>query len=788
MHGGGGRLIGPTERIKSMADKKVTIEVDGRKLEAVAGQMLIEVTDAAGIEVPRFCYHKKLSVAANCRMCLVEVEKAPKPLPACATPVIDGMVVKTRSPLAIQAQQGTMEFLLINHPLDCPICDQGGECELQDVSLGYGNASSRYVEVKRAVVDEDIGPLIETEMTRCIHCTRCVRFGAEIAGIRELGATGRGEHMRIGTYVGATVAFEMSGNIIDLCPVGALTAKPSRYQARAWELNQADGIAPHDSVGSNIHLHLRRGRVIRVVPADNEEINETWISDRDRFAYQGLTADDRAARPLVKRNGSWREIEWSDALALAAEKLKAAGAETQALASPHATLEELFLLRELMAALKAPSIDYRLRQGDFRAAPKAPGYGLAIADIESLDAALLVGSNLRKELPIINHRLRKAVLNGAAAMVVNPADFEFNYPIAEGFIAPPATLVDALAAVARAAGASADGVLGKLIDGAEDSEQARAIAKRLEEADKAWIALGPLAVSHPDFSLLQGLAGAIAAATGATLGFLPTAANSVGAALLGCVPGEGGLDARAQLAAPAPARLLLDIEPAADLPDPSSAMRVLDESDFVVAVTPFASESLKAVADLILPMAAFSETAGSHVNGEGRVQSFAGCAPPPGEARPGWKILRVLGTLLELDGFDYESPEQVTAAARAALASAAIDNGPGEVGDGARWKARGLQRLGDVPLYRLDALTRRATALQQTPEPSTAFACVHPRLARRLRVADGDLVRVVQGDAVAEMPLRVSARIPDDTVWCPAAVDGAETLGPCMGDIKLEKA
>ncbi len=771
-----------------MSDKKVTIEVDGRKLEATAGQMLIEVTDAAGIEVPRFCYHKKLSVAANCRMCLVEVEKAPKPLPACATPVMDGMVVHTRSPLAIQAQQGTMEFLLINHPLDCPICDQGGECELQDVSVGHGSADSRYVEVKRAVPKEDIGPLIETEMTRCIHCTRCVRFGAEIAGVRELGATGRGEHTRIGTYVGTTVTFEMSGNIIDLCPVGALTAKPSRYRARAWELTRADGIAPHDSVGSNIQLHLRRGEVIRVVPAENEAINETWISDRDRFSYQGLSATDRATQPLLRGSGGWRPIEWSDALTLAAEKLKAAGANTMALASPRATLEELYLLRELMAGLNAPSLDYRLGQGDFRAAPKAPGYGLAIADIEALDAALLVGSNLRKELPIINHRLRKAVRGGAGVMTLNPADYEFNYPLAESVVTAPAGLVDALAGIARAAGVEADGALGKRIGNAAPGDAARAIAARLKEAGRAWITLGALAESHPDFSLLQGLAGAIAGATGATLGFLPAAANSVGAALLGCVPGDGGLDAGAQLAQAAPARLLLDIEPAADLHDPSRAMRSLEQSDFVVALSAYASESLKAVADLILPMAAFSETAGHFVNGEGRVQGFRGCAQAPGEARPGWKILRVLGTLLELDGFDYESPEAVARAARAALDANGVDNAPGAVDDGASWNPRGLQRLGDVPLYRADALCRRADALQRTPEPAQAFACVNPRLARRLRAEEGEPMRVTQGDAVAEMPLRISTRVPDDTVWCPAAVDGAETLGPCMGDIKLEKA
>ncbi len=771
-----------------MSDKKVTIEVDGRKLEATAGQMLIEVTDAAGIEVPRFCYHKKLSIAANCRMCLVEVEKAPKPLPACATPVMDGMVVKTRSPLAIQAQQGTMEFLLINHPLDCPICDQGGECELQDVAIGYGDDASRYVEVKRVVKDEDIGPLIETEMTRCIHCTRCVRFGAEIAGIRELGATGRGEHMRIGTYVGTTVTSEMSGNVIDLCPVGALTAKPSRYQARAWELTQTNAIAPHDSVGSNVHLHLRRGQVMRAVPADNEAINETWISDRDRFAYQGLSAGDRATQPLVKENGGWRPIEWSDALALAVEKLRDARAEANALAAPHATLEELFLLRKLMAGLDAPSLDYRLRQADFRATSAVPGYGLSIADIERLDAALLVGSNLRKDLPIINHRLRKAALNGGDVMVLNPVDYEFNYPLGGALITSPSNMVASLAGIARAVGVSADGAIGELIDGAAENDETNRLAARLTAADKAWVAVGALAEAHPDYAVLQAIASAIAEASGAVFGFLPMASNSVGAALVGCVPSDGGLDAVQQLSQPGKTSILLDIEPAQDCLNPAQAMRTLDETAFVIAISSFASDSLKACADLILPMAAFAETSGTFINGEGVWQRFDGCVRPLGEARPGWKILRVLGTMLELDGFDYESPAQVHDEVRAMIGDRGIDNSLDDPGDVEPWRPKGMQRIGDVPIYRIDALTRRATALQQTGEPVSALACINAALAKRLRIADRGQVKVGQGGKSVVMAVRVSERVPNDTVWCPAAVDGSELLGPQIGDITLEKA
>ncbi|RTZ72091.1 MAG: hypothetical protein DSZ00_09070, partial [Gammaproteobacteria bacterium] len=539
-------------------EQTITIEVDGRKLEATPGQMLIEVTDGAGISVPRFCYHKKLSIAANCRMCLVEVENAPKPLPACATPVADGMKVWTCSPLAREAQKGTMEFLLINHPLDCPICDQGGECELQDVAMGYGKGVSRFVEAKRVVKDEDIGSLIATEMTRCIHCTRCVRFGEEIAGMRELGAVGRGEHTRIGTYIGKSIASELSGNVIDLCPVGALTSKPFRFRARAWEMQQHDGIAWHDGVGSNIHIHTRRHQVMRVVPRDNEAVNETWISDRDRFSYQGLYSGDRLEKPLMRVDGELREVEWQKLLIEVAELLKSTETDRLgALVSPNATLEEMYLAKRLMNGLGSDSIDHRLRQGDFRgeaAEPALPWLGLRFEELENLDATLLVGSWLRKDQPLLNHRLRKSVLAGAKVMAINPVDHLFNYDLDETLVVAPSVMVEALAGVAAALGADTAGV------SVEPGEAHRRIADNLKAAERPFVLLGTLAQMHPDFALLRRLASDIASAAGGRYGTVGEGANSTGARIAGILPGEKGLNTAAMLEQGLDTLMLLDVD------------------------------------------------------------------------------------------------------------------------------------------------------------------------------------------------------------------------------------
>ncbi|EGW54188.1 NADH-quinone oxidoreductase subunit G [endosymbiont of Tevnia jerichonana (vent Tica)] len=780
----------------------VTIEVNGQPLQVKPGAMLIEVTDEAGISIPRFCYHKKLSISANCRQCLVEVENAPKPMPACATPVMDGMKVQTRSPKALAAQKGTMEFLLINHPLDCPICDQGGECELQDVAMGYGSDVSRFAEGKRVVPQKDIGPLIATDMTRCIHCTRCVRFGDEIAGIRELGATGRGEHMVIGTYVAKTVDSELSGNIIDLCPVGALTSKPFRFSARAWELVQVEGIAPHDAVGSNINLHLRGNRVMRVHPRDNESINESWISDRDRFSYEGLNSDNRLTSPMVKKNGEWQESSWEMALEMAAAGLREVGSGDQigSLVSPTSTLEELYLAQKITRGLGSNHIDHRLRQGDFRldgAEPELAWLGMPIADLEQLDAALLVGCNLRKEQPILGHRLRKAVLDGADIRYITPLQLDLNY-VAEQQVCSPAEMVSRLAAIAGALGASTDGALGKLIKAAKADEAAKAAANALKQANNACVMLGALASAHPDYSILCGLAAAVAEAAAAKLALVPAAANSVGARLAGAAPhllpgakraADSGNDALKMLKLPLKAYLLMGVEPAADCWDPAVAQSALKSADLVVALTTHRTASLDSCADIQLPVAAFAETAGSYVNAAGEWQSFRGAVKPQGEARPAWKVLRVLGNLLDLQGFDYTACEEVRDELAAVCDGAIPDNQVGRV-ESVELASGGssLMRVGEVPIYASDLLVRQAKSLQQTGDARAALIRVNGKVARQAGLEDGASVVADQNGNRAELLLQVDERVPAGCVWIPSGLEGTQALGPQFGEVTLEKA
>ncbi|HMX53124.1 MAG TPA: NADH-quinone oxidoreductase subunit NuoG, partial [Plasticicumulans sp.] len=602
-----------------MSEDLVNIEVNGTPLQARKGQMLIEVTDAAGITVPRFCYHKKLSIAANCRMCLVEVEKAPKPLPACATPVMDGMKVQTRSPKALAAQKGTMEFLLINHPLDCPICDQGGECELQDVAMGYGGDVSRYVERKRVVKDKDIGPLVATEMTRCIHCTRCVRFGEEIAGLREMGATGRGENTEIGTYVRKSLASELSGNIIDLCPVGALTAKPSRYSARSWEMSQHAGIAGHDGIGSNVWHHVRYGKIVRTVPRENEAVNEVWLSDRDRFSYEGLYSSDRATQPMVRgADGALAITGWEAALEATAAGLKAViakhgAAQVGVLVSPSATLEELFLAQKLARGLGIASIDHRLRQIDFTAAAGGyPSLGLALADVPRLDAALVIGSNVRMELPLFAHRLRQASLKGGKIAFLNQVRYAQTLDPAAEFVVSPAAMVGTLARLAAAvAGVKGVNVPAALAAAGEPSEAERGYAETLAGAGRAAIFLGQLALSHPQYAQLQAIAGFLARSCGATVGYLAPGANAAGASLAGALPAEGGQDAQAMLAAGLKGYVLIGIEPEFDCAAPAVAARALAGAEFVVALGTHLGGTVEREADVVLPVAACVETSGT---------------------------------------------------------------------------------------------------------------------------------------------------------------------------------
>ena len=680
-----------------MSDDIVNIEVDGKPVEARPGQMIIEVTDEVGAYVPRFCYHDKLSVAANCRMCLVDIEGAPKPIPACAQPVSEGMKVFTKSPRAIAAQKATMEFLLINHPLDCPICDQGGECELQDLAIGYGRDVSRYNDGKRVVKDKNLGPLVSTDMTRCIHCTRCVRFGEEIQGKPQLGTTLRGENVEISTYVEQNIDHELSANIIDLCPVGALNNKPYRYSARAWEMVQHATVAPHDCVGTNIFAHVLRGTVKRIVPRTNEAINESWIPDRDRFSYEAIYSPDRLLRPRIKESGEWRDLDWEGALEAAADALKA-GNSTGLLASPSATVEEGHLLSRLADHLGTANIDHRIERRDFSDQdndPVFPWLGCSIAELEEQDAIFVIGSNIRQEAPILAHRIRKAALGGASVSFASSVEHEYFFDV-DHYLSGSG-LVDLLS--------------GKGVE---------PILEKLSKADNALVLLGNIAGRDTAFSAIRALAAEIADKAGAKLGTLSPGANSAGLSLAGVLPrGSDGQHAGAMLDASLDTVMLLGVEPDADIHASEDAVAKLEKQRFVIALTPFVSDALLEAADLLLPVGTFAETSGTYVNVEGTWQSFAGVASPVGEARPAWKVLRVLGNLIDADGFDYVTSEDVLEECKSALGEVVAESfaaGKAPTTNAADSSAGEI----DTPLYSVDGLVRRARALQLTPEARRA--------------------------------------------------------------------
>ncbi|KUJ74920.1 NADH dehydrogenase [Thiomicrospira sp. XS5] len=694
----------------------VKIEINGQVVEAHEGDMLIDVADDAQISIPRFCYHKKLSIAANCRMCLVEVEGAPKALPACATPVTDGMKVQTKSAKALTAQKSVMEFLLINHPLDCPICDQGGECELQDVAMEYGDDVSKYTEAKRILGDKNIGSLIHTDMTRCIHCTRCVRFGQEVAGMMELGATGRSEWMEIGTYIERSVTSEMSGNMIDLCPVGALTSKPFRYSARPWELKSHKGIAPHDSIGSNIILHSKNDEVKRVVPDENESINEVWLSDRDRFSYEALNADDRLRTPMIKEKGQWKAVDWETALAFVADKLKHYAQEDASkvgvFASPSATLEELHIAQKLFRGLGVENLEHRLRQVDFdmdaSGGVMAPKLNHAFEDVEALDSVLLVGSYLRKELPMLNHRLRKAALNGAQVVSLNPVAFDFNFDLSDVLVAE--NMVNEMAALAKAAqelNGENDQAWSKTIEVTDAHRQA---AQRLKDGQKTAIMVGQIAQMDTHYAKLVKLASLIADATGATLNVLPMSANEVGAHMAGFVP-KSGLNTNGMLSENMKCFINLNVEPEKDIQDGSRALKAMQQAECVINLTLFDSDAQREYADVMLPIASFAETAGTFVNACGLKQSFKMAVEPAGEAKAAWKIIRVLGNLLDLEGFDYTHSNQV-------FAEVSDELRPVDVSEMAFEMPENIDLIGTqwISMYQVDSLVRRSPSLQATPD------------------------------------------------------------------------
>ena len=698
----------------------IEIELDGNKVEVQEGCMVMHAAEKAGTYIPHFCYHKKLSIAANCRMCLVDVEKAPKPMPACATPVTQGMVVRTKSEKAIKAQKSVMEFLLINHPLDCPICDQGGECQLQDLAVGYGGSTSRYEEEKRVVFHKDAGPLISMEeMSRCIHCTRCVRFGQEVAGIMELGMSHRGEHAEIETFVGQSVDSELSGNMIDICPVGALTSKPFRYSARTWELGRRKSISPHDATGANLVVQVKNNKVLRVVPLENEDVNECWISDRDRFSYEALDSQDRLTAPMLKQGGEWKTVDWQTALEYVANGLQGVKSQYGAefigtLASPHSTTEELYLAAALMRGLGSQNIDARLRASDFHHNNTARWLGTSIASLGNLQRALVIGSNVRKDQPLLALRLRHAVRHGAKLHAINEVAFDWAMPVATQMVSDSANWVQALAdvaaAVAQLTGATAP------VAGNANNPQAQAIAKSLHSGDRKAILLGNAAAHHAKASSLLALANWIAAQTGATVGYLGEAANTVGAQVVGAVPSHGGQNAAQMARGGLKAALLLHTEPHADMAHGAAAVQALEKAEMVVTLSAFKTNM--AFSDVLLPIAPFTETAGTFINTEGRAQSFHGVVKPLGETRPAWKVLRVLGSMLKVPGFELETIEEVRAKAIPADITSRLSNAC----DVAIDLTPATEKPEVASIYQLDSLVRRAPSLQLTADAKAGSA------------------------------------------------------------------
>ncbi|WP_306604421.1 NADH-quinone oxidoreductase subunit NuoG [Azonexus sp.] len=774
------------------------IEIDGKKAQVPDGSTVMDAAQQLGVYIPHFCYHKKLSIAANCRMCLVQVEKAPKPLPACATPVTNGMKVFTHSDLAVKAQKGVMEFLLINHPLDCPICDQGGECQLQDMSVGYGPMKSRYTEEKHVVFHKNVGPLISMEeMSRCIHCTRCVRFGQEIAGIMELGMTNRNMHSEITTFVGRTVDSELSGNMIDLCPVGALTSKPFRYTARSWELQRRKSISPHDSVGANLVVQVKHDNVLRVLPRENEAVNECWISDKERFSYQALNSDARLTKPMVKQGGEWREVEWNVALDYVAHGLKDVAREyggnaVAALAAQSSTIEELYLLGKVMKGLGSGNVDFRPRQSDFGTDFKragTPWLGMRLSEIKELDAALVVGSFLRKDHPLIAQRLRQAAKKWTkVSMLSVTADDQLINLHAQLTVAP-SQLVFSLAAVVKAAAEGKGQAAPMGLEQVQVCDIARQIALSLLEGEKRAIFLGNVATQSADAAQIHLLALELGRLTGATVGFLGEGANTVGAHLAWALP--AGANARVMFEQPRKAYVLMGIEPEFDCANPQLAIGALKQASLVVFMSAFKHEAALEYADVMLPISPYTETSGTFINVEGRVQSFNGVVKARGEARPAWKILRVLGNVLNLEGFDYQSCEAVRDAVLGQgteFVSGLSNELNGVTLSLPLTPYSGLQRIADVPIHFADAMARRAPALQQTADAKAPVLRACAATLTGLGLVEGGMAKVRQGGGVTTLSVQLDEGVPEACVRVAAAHPTTIMLGEMFGEITVERA
>ncbi len=781
----------------------VEVEIDGKKVEVAEGSMLISAATAAGAYVPHFCYHKKLSIAANCRMCLVDVEKAPKPLPACATPVAQGMKVHTKSEKAIKAQKGVMEFLLINHPLDCPICDQGGECQLQDLAVGYGASSSRYDQAKRVVFHKPMGPLISAqEMSRCIHCTRCVRFGQEVAGVMEIGMAGRGEHSEIMSFVGRSVESELSGNMIDVCPVGALTSKPFRYSARTWELSRLRSVAAHDSLGSNLTVQVKANKVMRVLPYENEDVNECWISDRDRFSYEGLNSPDRLTAPMIKQDGQWQTVDWQTALEYAGQtlssiKLDAGAGQVGFLVSPNSSLEELSLIGQLARSYGSDNVDFRLRQSDTSMPLEGtPWLGMKVSEVAKLDRLLLVGAAIRQDQPLLAARIRQAAKRGLKVNSIHGMQQDLLMPVANQWAVSPSQWVVALSQVndairALKAGETADQLSARF------PSQSIAIARSLNTGEKVAVLLGNSAQYHGSFNQLLQLAQAISSLTSGRFGILGDSANAVGGYVAKAFPQSNGASTSQMFAAPKAMRafVLLNVEPSQDIANSAAAMKSLKAAKSVIAMTAFKTPDLLEIADCLLPITPFSESPATYVNTEGRVQSSQAVVKPLGQARPGWKVLRVLGNLLELPGFDADSADEVRDAVLKTIgttteAEVVTVNGlknalPLWSGPSPMQASPAIERLALVPLYRTDAIVRRADSLQETRSSRLAHAAMPGELMERLGLTVGTPARFTQGEGSAQLIVERDDTLAANTVRIDAARQETIALAAMFGEITV---
>ncbi|GAB2890209.1 NADH-quinone oxidoreductase subunit NuoG [Uliginosibacterium flavum] len=773
------------------------IEIDGKKVQVAQGSTVMDAANKLGTHIPHFCYHKKLSIAANCRMCLVEVEKMPKAVPACATPVVADMKVSTQSDRALKAQKSVMEFLLINHPLDCPICDQGGECQLQDLAVGYGASGSRYQEEKRVVFNKNLGPLINTDMTRCIHCSRCVRFGQEISGIMELGIANRGEHSEVMAFVDRSVDSELSGNAIDLCPVGALTSKPFRFAARTWEMSRRKSVSPHDSLGSNLVVQVKHDEVKRVLPLENEEINECWLSDKDRFSYEGLRSADRLTEPQIKHGGEWHKVDWQTALDYIVRSLKDIktdfGAEQiAALVSPHSTIEEMYLAQKLVRGLGSDNIDMRLRQSDFSLDGKragAPWLGMPVANLSTLDATLVVGSFLRKDHPLMAQRLRQAVRRGGKLARVNVTSDDWLIPLVAQSVVAPAQLVAELAAVLAALAAklnvSVSSECAEIVGSAIQSEAAQAVAEVLLTGEKRAVLLGNLAAQHPNAASIHILSAEIARLASASFGILGEAAGSVGGYLTKAVP-TIGLNARQMVESPRKAYILLGVEPALDCADGAVAKAALAQAGTVIHIGSFVGDAAE-YADVMLPSAPFTETSGSFVNTEGRLQSFNAVVKPLGETRPAWKVLRVLGNLFALDGFDFESSDAVRDEVLAGDFSARLSNVVSGVVPKADAEPTGLQRITDIGIYSTDPLARRSPPLQKTRDAAAPRARLNPATLAQFGIEAGSDVTVSSSQSRIQLRSQADMSVPQGCVRVSGAHASTVALGAMFGELSVER-